>query len=167
MLSVVIELLCFLLVSDSFSTSSLYALYAGIFICFSVRPPFIPPVLILCEMGCRYCEPLRDLYDDREISQADPSLVSSDPSGAGRRSSFRQRFSKQSGVVSILRVIFSHFIKEVVEKMVGYVPLSSVMSKILADNGAQEFGDFKLTLLELLGTYGYERRILVTTICSL
>ncbi|CAA6655878.1 unnamed protein product [Spirodela intermedia] len=109
-----------------------------------------------------YCEPLRDLYDDREISQAGPSLISSDPTGARRRSSFRHRFSKLSGVVSILRVIFSHFIKEVVEKMVGYVPLSSVMSKILADNGAQEFGDFKLTLLELLGTYGYERRILGT-----
>ena len=70
--------------------------------------------------------------------------------------------SNSSKQHSILREIFSHFVKEVVEKMVGYLPLLSIMSKILADYGALEFGDFKLALLELLGTYGYERRILVT-----
>jgi hypothetical protein len=35
------------------------------------------------------------------------------------------------------------------------------MSKLLSDNGSQEFGDFKITILGMLGTYGFERRILV------
>ncbi|KAK4406643.1 hypothetical protein Sango_0670800 [Sesamum angolense] len=34
------------------------------------------------------------------------------------------------------------------------------MWKLLSDNGNQEFGDFKLTILGMLGTYDFERRIL-------
>ena len=45
--------------------------------------------------------------------------------------------------------------------MIGYVRLPTIMSKLLSDNGTQEFGDFKLTILGMLGTYGFERRILV------
>ena len=61
----------------------------------------------------------------------------------------------------ILKGLFSQFVKEVVEGMIGYVRLLSIMTKFLADNGSQEFGDFKLTILGMLGTYSFERRILV------
>lgn len=65
----------------------------------------------------------------------------------------------------ILRKLFSQFIKEIVEGMIGYVRLPTIMSKLLSDNGSQEFGDFKLTILGMLGTYGFERRILVYLLC--
>ena len=66
----------------------------------------------------------------------------------------------------ILRKLLSQFIKEIVEGMIGFVHLPTIMSKLLSDNGSQEFGDFKLTILGMLGTYGFERRILVRLICS-
>jgi len=61
----------------------------------------------------------------------------------------------------ILRKLFALFIKEIVEGMIGYVRLPTIMSKLLSDNGSQEFGDFKVTILGMLGIYGFERRILV------
>ncbi|XP_027334306.1 vacuolar protein sorting-associated protein 8 homolog isoform X2 [Abrus precatorius] len=60
----------------------------------------------------------------------------------------------------ILRKLLSQFIKEIVEGMIGFVHLPTIMAKLLSDNGSQEFGDFKLTILGMLGTYGFERRIL-------
>lgn len=57
--------------------------------------------------------------------------------------------------------ILSQFIREIIEGMVGYVPLPAIMAKLLADNDNHEFGDFKLTILEMLGIYSFERRILV------
>lgn len=74
----------------------------------------------------------------------------------------RWKISKSHNNAHILRRLFSLFIKEIVEGMIGYVHLPSIMSKLLSDNGSQEFGDFKLTILGMLGTYGFERRILVT-----
>lgn len=71
------------------------------------------------------------------------------------------RISKSHKGAHILRKLFSQFIKEIVEGMIGYVRLPTIMSKLLSDNGSQEFGDFKLTILGMLGTYGFERRILV------
>lgn len=62
---------------------------------------------------------------------------------------------------SILRRLLSQFIGEIVEGMIGYAQLPEVMAKILYDNGNQEFGDFKFTILGILGTYGFEKRILV------
>ncbi|KAG7553417.1 Zinc finger RING-type [Arabidopsis thaliana x Arabidopsis arenosa] len=62
----------------------------------------------------------------------------------------------------ILRKLISQFIKEIVEGMIGYVRLPTIMTKLLSENGTQEFGDFKLTILGMLGTYGFERRILDT-----
>ncbi|GJS78545.1 hypothetical protein Tco_0728426 [Tanacetum coccineum] len=44
----------------------------------------------------------------------------------------------------------------------GYVRLPTVMMKLLSDNGNQDFGDFKATILGMLGTYDYEKRILNT-----
>lgn len=63
----------------------------------------------------------------------------------------------------MLRRLFSTFIKEIVEGMIGYVRLPTVMMKLLSDNGSQEFGDFKATILGMLGTYDFETRILVST----
>ncbi|XP_075484312.1 uncharacterized protein LOC142524290 [Primulina tabacum] len=60
----------------------------------------------------------------------------------------------------IKRKLFTIFIKEIVEGMIGYVKLPRIMLKLLSDNGNQEFGDFKLTILGMLGTYDFERRIL-------
>ena len=65
------------------------------------------------------------------------------------------------GVAPVLRKLFSQLIKEIVEGMIGFVRLPNIVSKLLSDNGSQEFGDFKLTILGMLGTYGFERRILV------
>ncbi|CAK9180482.1 unnamed protein product [Ilex paraguariensis] len=65
----------------------------------------------------------------------------------------------------ILRKLFSMFIKEIVEGMIGYVRLPTIMFKLLSDNGSQEFGDFKPTVLGMLGTYDFERRILDTAKC--
>ncbi|MQM01059.1 hypothetical protein Taro_033803, partial [Colocasia esculenta] len=98
-----------------------------------------------------YCEPLRELYDHKEIA---PDVQI--------RSMLNQKFRELGRGAGLLRSILSQFIKEIVEGMVGYVPLPAIMGKLLAENGGQEFGDFKLTLLGLLGTYGYERRILGT-----
>ncbi|XP_073130734.1 uncharacterized protein [Henckelia pumila] len=58
------------------------------------------------------------------------------------------------------RKLFTIFIKEIVEGMIGYVKLPRIMLKLLSDNGSQEFGDFKLTILGMLGTYDFEKRIL-------
>lgn len=71
------------------------------------------------------------------------------------------KISKSHKGAHILRKLFSQFIKEIVEGMIGYVHLPTIMSKLLSDNGTQEFGDFKLTILGMLGTYSFERRILV------
>lgn len=74
------------------------------------------------------------------------------------------KIPKSHGCAHILRKLFSQFVKEIAEGMIGYVRLPTIMSKLLADSGSQEFGDFKLTILGMLGTYGFERRILVTAI---
>lgn len=71
------------------------------------------------------------------------------------------RIPKAHKGAHVLRKLFSQFIKDIVERMIGYVCLPTIMTKLLSDNGNQEFGDFKLTILGMLGTYGFERRILV------
>lgn len=71
------------------------------------------------------------------------------------------KISKSRRGANVLRRLFSEFIKDIVEGMIGYVRLPAIMSKLLSDNGSQEFGDFKSTILGMLGTYGFERRILV------
>ncbi|KAK3007528.1 hypothetical protein RJ639_013236 [Escallonia herrerae] len=72
------------------------------------------------------------------------------------------KLTKSHNGAHILRKLFSMFIKEIVEGMIGYVRLPTIMLKLLSDNGSQEFGDFRLTILEMLGTYDFERRILDT-----
>lgn len=71
------------------------------------------------------------------------------------------KISKSGKCAHMTRKLFSIFIKEIVEGMIGYVRLPRIMLKLLSDNGNQEFGDFKLTILGILGRYDFERRILV------
>lgn len=71
------------------------------------------------------------------------------------------KISKFHKGAHILRKLLSQFITEIVEGMIGYIRVPVIMSKLLSDNGSQEFGNFKVTILGMLGTYGFERRILV------
>ncbi|KAH7859043.1 hypothetical protein Vadar_030789 [Vaccinium darrowii] len=72
------------------------------------------------------------------------------------------KISKFHKGAHILRKLLSQFIKEIVEGMIGYIRVPVIMFKLLSDNGSQEFGNFKVTILGMLGTYGFERRILDT-----
>ncbi|KAJ8626194.1 hypothetical protein MRB53_019501 [Persea americana] len=98
-----------------------------------------------------FCEPLRDFYVIKKVSER-----------RNGRALARWRTSNSEKGAHILKRLLSRFIQEIVEGMVGYVPLPAIMAKLLSDNGSQEFGDFKLTILGMLGTYGYERTILDT-----
>ncbi|KAG2331135.1 hypothetical protein Bca52824_002315 [Brassica carinata] len=114
-----------------------------------------------------FSEPLMDSYrEPRNVDEINKGLAS------GKSLELRVdeavdtikwRIPRSDTVLTqILRKLMSHFIKEIVEGMIGYVRLPTIMSKLLSDNGTQEFGDFKLTILGMLGTYGFERRILDT-----
>ncbi|KAI9093990.1 hypothetical protein K1719_026988 [Acacia pycnantha] len=110
-----------------------------------------------------FCDPLLDSYVDGRASERENyyqtfagSPVSKLKKDTGKN---RWKISNSHGA-DVLRRMFSLFIKEIVEGMIGYVHLPTIMAKLLSDNGSQEFGDFKLTILGMLGTYGFERRIL-------
>ncbi|EPS72891.1 hypothetical protein M569_01867 [Genlisea aurea] len=77
------------------------------------------------------------------------------------RQKSKRRVSAKSKSSDMKRKLFTVFIKEIVEGMIGYVQLPRIMVKLLS-LGDQEFGDVKLTVLGLLGTYDFERRILET-----
>lgn len=77
------------------------------------------------------------------------------------------KISKSHKSAQLLRKLLSVFIREIVEGMIGYVRLPTIMLKLLSDNGSQEFGDFKPTILGMLGTYDFEKRILVSVLCLL
>ena len=109
--------------------------------------------------------PLMDSYSDRRASKAKnyggelgEVLGSHEDDGA---CVIKWKISRSCKGAYTLRKLFSMFIKEIVEGMIGYIRLPTIMSKLLSDNGSQEFGDFKITILGMLGTYGFERRILV------
>lgn len=61
----------------------------------------------------------------------------------------------------LLRKALAQFIGDIVNGMMGYVPLPVIMNKILEDHRGHELGDFKATILDMLSAYGYERAILV------
>ncbi|XP_054783316.1 uncharacterized protein LOC129290548 isoform X2 [Prosopis cineraria] len=110
-----------------------------------------------------FCDPLLDSYVDERASERENyfQVFAGSPVSKLKKDTGKSRWkiSKSSGA-DVLRRMFSLFIKEIVEGMIGYVRLPTIMSKLLSDNGSQEFGDFKLTILGMLGTYGFERRIL-------
>ncbi|KAK6123625.1 hypothetical protein DH2020_042624 [Rehmannia glutinosa] len=113
-----------------------------------------------------FCEPLMDSGNARTDSKReavkdtlDGSLgVPEDEEGC----KIKWKVAMCHGGAHMMRKLFSLFIKEIVEGMIGYVQLPRIMLKLLSDNGNQEFGDFKLTILGMLGTYDFERRILDT-----
>ncbi|KAK8509712.1 hypothetical protein V6N13_093565 [Hibiscus sabdariffa] len=111
-----------------------------------------------------FCEPLMGSYCSERVSEKENhvGLVESLGSQDKEESIIKWRIPKSHKGGHILRKLLSQFIKEIVEGMIGYVRLPTIMSKLLYDNGGQEFGDFKLTILGMLGTYGFERRILDT-----
>ncbi|KAJ6807507.1 vacuolar protein sorting-associated protein 8-like protein [Iris pallida] len=113
-----------------------------------------------------FSEPLRRFCCSKETveSQNHPYQLSStsDTKVDSEKSLSRWRFPKLNNPTRILRRLFSQFVGEIIEGMAGFIPLPEIMAKLLSDNGNQEFGDFKLTILGMLGSYGYERRILDT-----
>ncbi|KAJ0479069.1 putative transcription factor WD40-like family [Helianthus annuus] len=100
----------------------------------------------------KFCEPLTDPCASKMDSEQNSS--------GSLKTTWKIRGSDKGALM--LRKLFSIFIKEIVEGMIGYVRLPTVMMKLLSDNGSQEFGDFKPTILGMLGTYDFERRILDT-----
>lgn len=99
-----------------------------------------------------FSEPLKRFYGKKEASERQGHVGSvPEISDMGHKK-----------CASILRRVFSQFVGEIIEGMAGFMPLPVIMGKLLSDNGNQEFGDFKFTILKMLGTYGYERRILDT-----
>lgn len=121
--------------------------------------------LTTLKFQCRFCVPLIDSYRDGTVSEGgNPNRILTAPSGMEEDEEepiIKWRISKSHKGAHLLKKLFSLFIKEIVEGMMGYVRLPTIMSKLLSDNGSSEFGDFKLTILGMLGTYGFERRILV------
>ncbi|PQQ16057.1 vacuolar protein sorting-associated protein 8 homolog [Prunus yedoensis var. nudiflora] len=113
-----------------------------------------------------FCEPLTDSLNAGRVSKGDDlkTVVAESLESEEDEVAFiiEWRISKLHKGAHILRKVFSRFIKEIVEGMIGYVRLPTIMSKLLSDNGSQEFGDFKFTILGMLSTYGFERRILDT-----
>ncbi|KAL8227488.1 hypothetical protein R6Q57_015072 [Mikania cordata] len=102
----------------------------------------------------KFCEPLTNPHAGKmDSEQKDHKGTLSE--------SFKTKW-KIKGSDKGMRKLFSIFIKVIVEGMIGYVRLPTVMMKLLSDNGSQEFGDFKATILGMLGTYDFERKILDT-----
>ncbi|KAF1890216.1 hypothetical protein Lal_00025549 [Lupinus albus] len=110
-----------------------------------------------------FCDPLMDSDAEERANDRNnyfgvlAGLADSQPDKDTYKSSWKISKSRNG---QILRKLLSQFIKDIVEGMIGLVHLPAIMSKLLSDNGSQEFGDFKLTILGMLGTYGFERRIL-------
>ncbi|KAK1404332.1 hypothetical protein POM88_003937 [Heracleum sosnowskyi] len=98
-----------------------------------------------------FCEPLIDSYSTRINSEGKfntESLARSlDREENNSVHRIRWKLSRFQKGANILRKLFSLFIKAIVEGMIGYVRLPTIMMKLLSDNGSQEFGDFKLTIL--------------------
>ncbi|XP_015572370.2 vacuolar protein sorting-associated protein 8 homolog [Ricinus communis] len=112
-----------------------------------------------------FCAPLMDSFTDKRVSKRDDHagmLTEALGEHEDDEAIIKWKISKSHKGAHILRKLLSQFIKEIVEGMIGYVHLPTIMSKLLSDNGNQEFGDFKITILGMLGTYGFERRILDT-----
>ncbi|CAN6466278.1 unnamed protein product [Victoria cruziana] len=107
-----------------------------------------------------FCKPLRHLFGPGNVVKS----VRNNSSGIEDNNSDTPnvRIPEFERAVCISRRMVSQFVREIIEGMVGYIPLPTIMTKLLSDNGGQHFGDFKATILGMLGTYGYERRILDT-----
>ncbi|CAN4126445.1 unnamed protein product [Withania somnifera] len=105
-----------------------------------------------------FCEPLMESHDHSIVRYKEEECVQE----GERACKIQWKVSKSHRNAHILRKLLSVFIKEIVEGMIGYVYLPRIILKLLSDNETQEFGDFKPTILGMLGTYDFERRILDT-----
>ncbi|XP_073012447.1 uncharacterized protein [Typha latifolia] len=111
-----------------------------------------------------FSEPLKRFSSDKDIYELSwlgkmPAIggdqVNGEESPLGRPFESKICFT-------LLRRVFSQFVGEIIEGMAGYIPLPVIMAKLLSDNRNQEFGDFKIIIIKMLETYGYEKRILET-----
>ncbi|XP_009594307.1 uncharacterized protein [Nicotiana tomentosiformis] len=105
-----------------------------------------------------FCEPLMDSHDHSKIRYKEEECMQEGQQAC----KIQWKVSKSHRNAHILRKLLSVFIKEIIEGMIGYVSLPRIILKLLSDNETQEFGDFKPTILGMLGTYDFERRILDT-----
>ncbi|KAF2324949.1 hypothetical protein GH714_021817 [Hevea brasiliensis] len=111
-----------------------------------------------------FCEPLMDSYADEGVLEESHVGMRADTLDEqdNDEAIIKWKISRFHKGAHILRKLFTLFIKEIVEGMIGCVHLPTIMSKLLSDNGSPEFGDFKITILGMLGTYCFERIILDT-----
>src|SRR3990167_1000308 len=58
--------------------------------------------------------------------------------------------------------VFMENLRNVLQNMMGYVPLSLIMQKIARDHGSAHFSDFKPIIMAMLDTYNFENNILLT-----
>ncbi|XP_004514922.1 uncharacterized protein [Cicer arietinum] len=110
-----------------------------------------------------FCDPLMDSYVEERAYERNNyfGVLAGSADSRLDKDTYKSGWKiSKSRNGDILRKLVSQFIKEIVEGMIGFVHLPAIMSKLLSDNGSQEFGYFKLTILGMLATYGFERRIL-------
>ncbi|KAF7104037.1 hypothetical protein CFC21_104966 [Triticum aestivum] len=113
-----------------------------------------------------FSEALKKLYGSKDVNgKGCPSKGDETTNGHPTGNGFSQQtaISAYQRCLNTLRRVFSQFIGEIIEAMAGYIPLPTIMSKLLSDNGSQEFGDFKLVIHRMLSMHLYEKRILETT----
>lgn len=107
----------------------------------------------------RFVDPLCDL----NLSD-DPSSTDRNQKAARRQHGkgvFLWKISVNKRASEFIRRKLIQLMGEIVEGMMGFVPLQDIMEKILTDHGSHEFGDFRGTILGMLSTYGFECALLV------
>ena len=62
--------------------------------------------------------------------------------------------------LNALEAVFTSFLEEVIGQMAGHVPLQSIATAVIDEYGKDAFGDFRTTLLSLLGVCNFELSIL-------
>uniref|UniRef100_A0A8R7RC71 Uncharacterized protein n=1 Tax=Triticum urartu TaxID=4572 RepID=A0A8R7RC71_TRIUA len=110
-----------------------------------------------------FSEALKKLYGSKDVNgKGCPSKGGETTNGHPTSKGFSQQMaiSAYQRCLNTLRRVFSQFIGEIIKAMAGYIPLPTIMSKLLSDNGSQEFGDFKLVIHRMLSMHLYEKRIL-------
>lgn len=73
---------------------------------------------------------------------------------------FIRNFVENSTGVGRVHSVLTLFMRNVLAAMNGYIPLPSILNKIVKDHGGDEFGDFKSVILGMLDSYTYEQMIL-------
>ena len=66
---------------------------------------------------------------------------------------------KNQGAVKAQRLL-TFFMEDTIQDMAGFIPLTSLGQRLLSDLSEEHFGNFKSSLVGLLGAYNYELSIL-------